>query len=266
MKNGFFVIDSHCHIYPQKIAEKAIENTDNFYSTHSVGSGIVENLAKHHNSVDLFLVQSVATTAKQVKSINEFIASSIKGNSKFVGLGTMYPDSLTIEEDFEHLKSLGLKGIKMHPDIQKFAVDDDRMKKIYSLASKSNIPVLLHTGDNRYDYSNPNRLIPVLKEFPNLTFIGAHFGGYTLWEEAAKQLKDIPNLYVDCSSSFAVIGKDRGKKLIEMYTPDKVLFGSDYPMYYPENDLETIFSMGFSSSELKKILSENAKKVYGLNI
>ena len=33
MKNGYFVIDTHCHIYPEKIAAKAVAGTDKFYDT-----------------------------------------------------------------------------------------------------------------------------------------------------------------------------------------------------------------------------------------
>ena len=40
----------------------------------------------------------------------------------------------------------------------------------------------MHTGDYRYDNSNPNRVLPVLKAYPKLTLIGAHFGGWSVWE------------------------------------------------------------------------------------
>ena len=62
----------------------------------------------------------------------------------------------------------------------------------------------MHTGDSRYDNSNPNRLLPVMEIYSDLTVIGAHFGGYSIWEEASKKLCSLPNLYVDtCSSFFA---------------------------------------------------------------
>jgi hypothetical protein len=67
MRNGFHIIDSHCHIYPEKIAAKAILGTDNFYGVHScergMGSELIEKSAEY--GVDRFVVQSVATTAKQ---------------------------------------------------------------------------------------------------------------------------------------------------------------------------------------------------------
>ena len=49
------------------------------------------------------------------------------------------------------------------------------------------LPVLLH-GDARYQYSNPDQLIPVPEAFPETVFVGAHMCGYTIWDEAERAL------------------------------------------------------------------------------
>ncbi len=267
MRNGYFVIDSHCHIYPPKIAEKAIGGTDNFYgvvsSEHGLGGELISK--KEEYGVDRFIVQSVATTAKQVKSINEFIASEVEGShGLFTGLGTLYPDSPDLVSDYMHLRSLGLHGVKLHPDIQNFKLDDYRCLKIYELCEQDNMPILIHTGDNRYDNSNPNRLIPILKIYSGLRIVGAHLGAYSLWDEGSRVLCEIENLYVDCSSSFSFIGGEAAREIILRYGEDKVLFGTDYPMWNPKKELDTFFSLGFSDEMNKKILSENAIKVFGI--
>ncbi len=263
--NGYTVIDAHCHIYPEKIVDKAVPATDRFYDVKSACRGTVSDLIKNGCSagVDMFIVQSVATTPKQVKSINEFIADEVSKNKDIlIGLGTLHPDSEHLPDDVKHLIELGLKGVKLHPDIQAFKIDDYRCLKIYELCEEYNLPILMHTGDNRYDYSNPNRLIPVLDIYKNLTIIGAHMGGWSIWEEASKQLADKPNLYVDCSSSFYYLSPDKSKEIIERYGSDKVLFGTDYPMWSPTEELSTFFKLGFCDSDNRKILSENALKIF----
>ena len=267
MKNGFFVIDSHCHIYPEKIAEKAIHGTDGFYgvvsSERGLGSELVEKSATY--GVDKFVVQSVATTAKQVRSINEFIAREVEqSGGRFTGLGTLYPDSPDIVGDYLHLRELGLHGVKLHPDIQNFKVDDYRCLKIYELCEQDDTPILMHTGDSRYDNSNPNRLCPVLDIYKGLRIIGAHLGGYSVWDEASERLCEYENLYVDCSSSFPFISRENAKKIILRYGTDRVLFGTDYPMWSPKAELETFFSLGFSDEDNEKILSLNAIKVFDI--
>ena len=267
MINGIEIIDAHCHIYPEKIAAKAVNGTDNFYGEHSVGTGTVEDLISREEKagVDRFIVQSVATTPHQVASINNFIATEVAKNpKKLTGLGTLHPESEDIKGDVEHLVSLGLKGVKLHPDIQAFRLDDERCLKIYELCEEKGLILLLHTGDNRYDYSNPNRLLPVLKTFKNMKVIGAHFGGYSIWEEACKVYCDIPNFYVDCSSSMPWLIPETTLKIIRTYGADKVLFGTDYPMWNPKLEIESILSLGLDENEIMSILNINAKKLFNL--
>lgn len=267
MVNGYYVIDSHCHIYPEKIAEKAVGGTDRFYGVTSFNKGTISDLLEKGGKagIDRFVVQSVATTPHQVKRINEFIAESVSSApDKFTGLGTLHPESEDIVGDIEHLVSLGLKGVKLHPDIQAFKLDDYRCLKIYEECEKRGLILLMHTGDSRYDYSNPNRLLPILKIYKNLTVIGAHFGGYSIWDEASRQLCGIDNFYVDCSSSFGFIEKPQAKELIKRYTADKILFGTDYPMWDINAELEYFFSLGLDEREIKSILSLNAKKLFNL--
>ena len=168
MVKDFFVIDSHCHIYPEKIAERAVAGTSNFYSQVFACKGTVTDLEIEAKKagINFMIVQSVATTPKQVKSINEFIAREVANSGgKMLGLGTLHPDSEDIKGDIAHLKELGLKGVKLHPDIQAFKLDDYRCLKIYELMEKEDLVLLLHTGDSRYDYSNPNRLLFVFNKW-----------------------------------------------------------------------------------------------------
>lgn len=267
MVNGIYTIDSHCHIYPEKIASKAVGGTDNFYGEHSVGSGTVDDLLQRGENagVDHFIVQSVATTPHQVGSINRFIADEVAKNpEKLTGLGTLHPDSEDIEGDVAHLLELGLRGVKLHPDIQAFKIDDYRCLKIYELCEEKGLPVLMHTGDNRYDYSNPNRLVPILEIYKNLTVIGAHLGGWSIWDEAYKAYKDFPNFYVDCSSSFNYLDPKDALKIIRAYGADKVLFGTDYPMWDHKAELDYFLQLGLDETEIKSILNINAKKLFGL--
>ena len=266
MRNGYFVIDSHCHIYPEKIAAKATAGTDTFYGVSSSCAGTPDDLLKCGTAagIDRFIVQSVATAPKQVRSINVFISEAVKASDeRMVGFGTLHPDSADMEGDVEHLISCGLKGVKLHPDIQGFDIDDPRCMKIYELC-RGRLPILMHTGDKRYDHSNPNRLLPMLKNFPDLTVIGAHLGGWSIWEEASLALAGTPNLWVDCSSSFYALPKEKSKEIIRRYGAERVLFGTDYPMWEPEKELEYLFDMGLESWEYESILSKNVSSLLGL--
>ena len=91
VENKFTVIDAHCHIYPDKIAVKAARATDTFYDVHGFADGTVGMLKREGRKagIDKYVVQSVATTPKQVSSINHFIAETAERSGGIVtGLGT----------------------------------------------------------------------------------------------------------------------------------------------------------------------------------
>lgn len=261
------IIDAHCHIYPEAIARKAAANTGKFYDgLPATCDGTVETLLREGGKVGIehYVVQSVATKPEQVKSINEFIAREVAAfPGKLTGLGTLHPDSEDIEGDVQHLIDLGLKGVKLHPDIQKFKIDDYRCLHIYDLC-EGRLPILMHTGDNRFDYSNPNRLLPVLEIYRGLTVIGAHFGGYSIWHEAAEQLHGIPNLYVDCSSTMFALSDPEVVDLIHIYGADRVLFGTDYPMWSPVDELEHFNRLPLTEAERQLILHQNAERIFSI--
>ncbi len=261
------VLDAHCHIYPDKIAEKAAQATGDFYDMFPKMDGTVATLAKEGEKAGIshFLVQSVATTPRQVSSINRFVAESVeKSDGKMTGFGTMHPDSEDLERDIKELISLGLKGVKLHPDIQNFKIDDYRMLKIYELCERYKLPVLMHCGDSRYDRSNPNRLVPILDIYTDLTVIGAHFGGYSMWDEAAEKLSGYKHFYVDTSSTLFTVPPNKAKRFIEVYKADKVMFGTDYPLWNPKEELERFMQINLSEKERKKILFDNAAELLGI--
>ena len=267
MIDNIYVIDSHCHIYPEKIAAKAVAGTDNFYGENSVGLGTVADLIERGQKagVDHFIVQSVATTPKQVKSINEFIATEVANSGGLMtGLGTLHPDSADMKADVKHLLELGLKGVKLHPDIQAFRIDDYRCLKIYELCEENSLPILMHTGDNRYDNSNPNRLLPILEIYTNLKVIGAHLGGWSVWDEAVEAYREMPNFYVDCSSSFPYLKPEVATEFIRKYGSKRVLFGTDYPMWDVKRELDYFFNLPLEKNEINDILNMNAKRLFGL--
>ncbi len=267
MNKNFKIIDSHCHIFPEKIAKKATESTDKFYDISTSGIiegsafiGTAKNLINQCDEagVDKCLVTSVATTPHHAQSINFYIASEVEVFSdRFIGFGSLHPESETLEEDAEHLVELGLKGVKLHPDIQNFKVDEPKVIKIFEICNKKNLPILLHTGDSRYDNSNPNRVEKILKMFPDLIIIGAHFGGWSVWDKAPEILCKYKNLYVDTCSSFYALSKERAREIIDLYGADRVIFGTDFPMWKQEDELAFLFDLGLKDDKLENILYNN---------
>ena len=261
------IIDAHCHIYPEKIAPKAITAVDGFYGglPEEPLDGTAATLLERGGAAGIsrFVVHSVATTPHQVGSINRFIAGEQeKSGGRLIGLGTLHPESENPRADVEQILAFGLHGVKLHPDIQGFQVDCPEAMRLFEVCEEAGLPVLVHTGDYRYDNSNPERTVNVLRAFPRLTFAGAHFGGWSVWDRALALLPDFPNIVVDTSSSFYWMDKTKAMTMIRAFGAERVMFGTDYPMWDPRPDLEFMEGLDLSEEERELIFHGTCERVY----
>ncbi|MDR2650144.1 MAG: amidohydrolase family protein [Clostridiales bacterium] len=256
------IIDFHAHVYPSRIADKAVHNVSRFYNIEVRCDGTAETLLEigRRARIDKFLIHSVAQKPEQIRNINNFIALQCEHNpDAFIGFGTLHIGAWNIAEEIDNIIALGLKGVKLHPDIQGFYIDDERMMNIFSLL-ENRLPVLIHAGDYRYDYSHPSRIARVIDSFPKLTVIAAHFGGWSIFDLALEYLEH-RFCYLDVSSSMMFLGNRRSEELIRAYGANRILFGSDYPMWDPASELERFQSLNISNAEKDLILSGNALKI-----
>lgn len=256
------IIDFHAHIYPDKIAEKASHSVGDFYTIPMQKVGSVEALFQSGKpaGVERFVVQSVATVPRQVESINNFIHDTcLEHPNSLIGFGTIHPDMENPLDEIERCLQMGLCGIKIHPDVQRFYMDDPAMFPIYD-AIQGRVPILIHCGDYRYDFSHPRRLAHILDEFPRLEVVGAHFGGWSLWDLAMEYLLQ-RRCWLDTSSSFAFLGRVRTREIIRAYGADRIVFGDDFPMWDHQDEIDQLLSLELSAEEYDLIFHQNAKRI-----
>ena len=258
------IIDAHAHIYPEKIAAKATETIGVFYNIKmEMPAGTPERLLIEGGraGISRYVVHSVATTARQVRSINEFIKRETEAHPEFIGFITLHQD-LSEEEIFAEVEwaiENGMRGIKLHPDFQKFNIDDETAERFYRAAG-DRLPILFHVGDDRYEYSKPERLVKMAKKYPEVTFIAAHFGGYRCWTDA-ELYKGIKNVYFDTCSSLPFISVEEAKRLIDMHGADKFFFATDFPMWDATAELERFNKIPLTDEEKEMILGGNIKRI-----
>ncbi|MBR0303917.1 MAG: amidohydrolase family protein [Clostridia bacterium] len=258
------IFDSHVHIYPDKIAAKASHNVGIFYGLDMDFNGTIDVLKDscRKNGIERCLVHSVATTHDQVPKINDFIRSSVEASGgMFVGFCTLHPSmsAKEIEAEVDRVIAMGLHGVKLHPDCQKFAIDDPHAMEMYEIID-GRLPILFHTGDVRYDFSNAERLRAAARRFPRQRMIGAHFGGYSDWDHAVKILAGIENVWYDESSSLDFISPELAKEYIHIYGADRIFFGTDYPMWSAESELERFNRIDLTDDEREMILWKNINR------
>lgn len=261
------LIDFHTHIYPDAIAKKATESIENFYSMKAENVGTADRLLEvsRENGIVLSVVLPVAVKPSGVAHINDFAAEMQRTHKEFYCFGTVHAGMENIEAETERLMNMGLHGIKLHPDTQLFDIDDKRMYPVYEMI-EGKIPLMVHSGDYRYSYSHPERLRRVMKDFPRLVTVAAHFGGWSMPDEGVRCLSDMKNCFVDISSSFDRISLRKGAELVSVFGEDRVLFASDFPLGSPTVERENLIKMNISDDVREKITYKNAEGLLGFSV
>ena len=262
------IFDAHVHIYPDKISEKASMNVGKFYDIPMKFNGTIDTLMKNcrEAGVERCLVHSVATTHEQVSKINDFIHASVEASGgMFVGFCTLHPSmsAKEIEAEVDRVIGLGMHGVKLHPDCQKFRIDDPHAMEMYEIID-GRLPILFHTGDKRYGYSNADRMKAAAKRFPKQRMIAAHFGGYSVWEDSVPKLAGLENVWYDESSSLAFITPEKAKEYILAYGEDRIFWGTDYPMWSAADEIERFGRIDLTDAQREKIFWGNITKFLSL--
>lgn len=261
------IFDIHVHIFPHKIAQKASDSIGEFYDgIHMHGNGTLECALEMMDGAGItaFAAHSVALTPHNVTRINEFILSAKQTvGDRLIPFAAMHPDMEDVQATVDGIVAQGFRGVKIHPDMQKFAVDDPRVAPMME-AIAGRLPLLIHCGDHRYDFDGPRRILNLHANFPKLQIICAHFGGWGEWDNALELLPGHEGLLFDTSSSLYKWPAEKATEAVHRFGVENMLYGTDYPMWEPKGELERFMKMSLTDREREDILWNNAARVFGL--
>ncbi len=267
------VLDFHTHIFPPQVAAKAVASIGDFYELPMLARGKSGGTASgllaaiKAAGISHCVIFSTATRIEQVDSINQFMLECQQAEPIFTAFGTLHPSmpDADVIKEINRIEKTGLHGIKLHPDFQRVAADSHFVIHATRLMA-GRLPLLIHAGDPRKDYSRPARIRALALACPETTIIAAHLGGWSQWQEAADLLSGIPNLYVDTSSSLALLSNAEAVGLIRRFNMQHVVFGSDYPMWQPDEELKRFHELPLTAQEKRAILWENGCKLLGMDV
>lgn len=258
------IFDIHAHIYPDAIAQRAVKALRDGYDGIKVkGDGRLETLVRSAKAagVTRMAAHSVATTVKQVESVNRFVMDAARAYPELiVPFGALHPQMEHPEQAVDRMMADGFKGIKLHPELQGFKVDETKAIDLFSAAA-GKLPVLLHCGDYRCDHSAAERIKRMLREVKGLKLVCAHLGGWTQWEQAAWMLMD-EDVWVDTSSSLYAMDAATAVGIIRGYGTDRVVFGTDYPVWDVKEEVERFLQLPLTDAERERILWGNQERLF----
>ena len=252
-------IDIHTHAYHPKISDKVLAQLEDHYGIKPVGTGQIDDLIARAKKagLDRVVVHNAATASAQVVPANNWAIRIHRENPEVYSFGTVHPDYPDWERELDRLQRNGIKGIKFHADFQGFRLDDHRLWPIFEALS-GRFMVMLHVGDRlppEQNNSCPAKVAAILRDFPKLTVIAAHMGGYLHWQYVLEHLvgKDV---YIDTSSTLSFIDDDTLQRIVAGHPRERILFGSDYPLFDPGEEIVKLRRrLSLRDAELESMLS-----------
>ena len=257
------IIDIHTHAWPDAVAPNAIASLERLGTLKAFYDGTIAGLRgiMQRSDVSASVVQPVATKASQVLGINDW-AASISGRG-VVAFGAMHPEVADPAAEIARMASLGLRGMKLHPEHQSFAPDEPRMAPIYEAAITHDMTVFFHAGADEVLETlrgTPQSFSAVLDAFPHMRVVLAHLGGFRVWNDVAEVLVG-QNVYLDTAYTLGHLPDADFVEIVHAHGAEKVLFGSDGPWTDPAAEIAWLRSLPLAEGVIEAVLGGNAERL-----
>ncbi|MFO0757522.1 MAG: amidohydrolase family protein [Byssovorax sp.] len=189
-----------------------------------------------------------------------------RGRSDLLCFGSVHPFEPDPEARLDALVARGIKGIKVHPNVQLVPPDHERAMRLYPMFARRKLPVLWHCGPVGIEGEGGRARTQVrryelpIRENPDGVFILGHSGALQAEEGLALQLR-YPNVYLELSSQSLTMVRE----ILRRGDQQRVVFGSDWPFYHQAIPLAKVLAATEGNPALRhKVLWENAAKLLGL--
>lgn len=261
-------IDFHTHIFPEKLysAIKSWFLNNVGWNFDFKGSSMeVFSFLNNIDNLEYFICFGYAHKKDISSRLNEFYISLKSLSPKVIPLGTIHQDDVDLIDIAKKAMDGGLKGFKIHCQVQKVTADDKRFHKFYEYVGDRGGFILFHAGTGPFpnDFVGFCNFERFIKKFPNLKCIVAHLGAFES-DKFIKASLDYKNLYLDTSYTFISNPTNTLIAPVELLleAQEKILFGSDFPgiCHSYESSVSALTNLCIPEDVLDKIFYENAYK------
>ena len=229
-----------------------------WFSTY-VNAGGADGLIR---SMDRLRIQAMAliafdSIAADMRGGNDRVAAAMREYpGRFLGYATVDPNEpMAMTKELQRcFDKLGFHAIKFHCDTHGVPADHDNYRPALEYADERGLPVLIHGAITER----------MLQTYPRAQFLSAHVGGWDgrFPHYAVTLAKRYPNIHLELCSSIVFNGAM--EKLVEEAGSDRIVHGSDAPLMDPGYQLGRVLAAKLPAADKKKILYENAARLFRL--
>ena len=278
------IIDGHTHIFPRQVCENRYHYCqrdpafNEIYRNDKARMIGAEDLivAMDHGGVDRAVVCGFPWCNHDV---------CVMGNNAIIEAVQRFPDRLigfccvcpgepeTAVPEIERCVAAGIRGVGELGFYTRRMTEEDivGMSPICEAIKEFGIPLLLHVNET-VGHAYPGKGDTDLKTiyrfictFSDMTIILAHWGGglffYEMMPSVARMTRRV---YYDTAASPFLYRRDIYKVAHEIIGPDRIVFGSDYPLIKPERYVSEISRAGLGRRAVEKVLGENMRDLLAM--
>lgn len=234
--------------------------------------GYVTLMDKFNVNKAVIVAYDATTAYGFVMATNQDVAEFVKiYPDRFIGFGCVDIPAKNAMDQLEYaIRSLGLKGIKLVPPVQKFDYLDKKYDPIWRKMIDLNVPLWTHGGHQASfygsvaKYGHPLLIDDLASRHKDLIIIIGHMGVPWMWDTWSVVLRH-QNVYVDISAYPNLYNWFPWDAFVSEDLSHKILFASDYPLIHYSHIFKAFEKVQISESLKRAILHKNASKLLNLD-
>lgn len=252
------IIDAHAHI---RMGEK-----DTIALDHPKGTTVLRYLQKQAGISKSALIVIGFGSAADVRAKNDMvIAAAAADPDHFYAVASVNPDNGDAAlDELDRLATLGVRMIKLHPNSQEFDVASPIIGRIAERAGARGLTLLFDSFDP-FDAGQIGKFVKLVMGNPKTRFVLAHMAFNRFRETGTfallRKMGAANNVWFDLSAIAPTYsGSPVAPELVwtmRKIGMDRMIFGSDWPVYSPQASLRAVRGLGLTAAELKLVLHDN---------
>lgn len=265
------IVDVHTHNHqPEHWGDEHKKNWEPAYGApYPRVSPADYDAAMRAAGVDVAIVFGIAASRAGVHTPNRFVAEfCAQVTTPTVKFTALDPLDADWREQLDEARELGFRGVKLYPVLSLFDPLAEEFDEFYRECDRHGLVLLWHMGatpspQGRLSLSQPLIVEEVARRHPGLKQVMAHMG-HPWQRDANVVLRKHANVYADVSASwfrpmdgfFALVHAQ------EWGVVDKLLFGSDYPLWEPADAIARFRDLArFRAGNLPHVLEETVEAI-----
>jgi uncharacterized protein len=252
------MIDIHSHVweYPGHIGQRFADDCHAAWGDRVPPGTTLEAHWQAMLPVSRAVVFGLQARASDIWVPNDYVAEYVaQHREKLIGFASVDPNDDGAPVELERaVRELGLCGLKLGPIYQHVDPNGERCAAVLRVANRLHLPVIWHQGTTfvrnaPLKYARPFLLDEVASSFPDLTIVVAHLG-HPWIDEAIAVARKHTRIFLDVS---ALVSRPwqffNGLVSAQEYAiSDKLLFGSDFPFFTPQQTADALHAMATYSA------------------